>query len=305
VWVAAAGFYFKTMSVPGEQGNAVIGVPVLVGKSVTILPGPPAADPADPTAIDRRVRVFKSIKDETQMVRFDTPWPEVAAYNRTIAHASRFSAEEIEKYALSDVTFADLFEDIRRDYKLKSVKLEGRLIRLRRMESNTELRAAGVAQLFEGWLVPANEARGNPVCIVFTEPLVGVEPAERVNKWVSFAGYSFKKLKYTSAEPDPKNPAKYLEKYAPLLIGKCPIARPDPDAPVTATWGALGVFVQSAIIAGGVLILGGVALGWYYRRNDLRTKAQLSAARNRNPFDPNTAGGSSLSSTAPAGSESQ
>jgi hypothetical protein len=285
LWVRAAGYYFKTMTVPGEQGNAA-GVPVLVGKGVTVLPGPPDAVPGDPTALDRTMRVYEYIRDETPMVRADTPWQEVAAYDRVIAHAARFPAEQIEEHALAGVKFADLFEDVRRDYRLKAVKLEGRLIRVRRMELNNELRAAGVTQLFEGWLVPANEPRGNPVCIVFTEPLAGVEPADRVNRWVSFAGFSFKKLKYESAEPDPDNPARYLKKYAPLLIGKCPIPRRDPDGPTELTWGG---FVWAVVAGLALLLVGGGVLTYYFRSGDRKAKEAMDAVRHRNPFDPSPA----------------
>jgi hypothetical protein len=282
-WISAAGYYFKTMSVPGEHGNAVVGVPLLVGKSVTVIPGPPAPVYGDPTALDRNVRVYKFIKDESPMIRFDTPWPEIASYNRVIVHASRFTAEQLEEHALPDVTFASLFEDVRRDFKLKNVKMEGRLIRLKRMGTNNELRAAGVNETFEGWLVPPNEPRGNPVCIVFSEPIEGVEPADRVNKWVSFAGFFFKKLRYVSAEQDPKNPNRNVEKYAPLLIGKSPIPRRDPDAPTSLTWGA---FVLGAIVGGVVLIAAAGVLTCYYRRGDRQARAEIENVRSRNPFDP-------------------
>jgi hypothetical protein len=239
--------------------------------------------PGDPTALDRNVRVFKFIQDKAPMIRFDTGWPEIAAYNRIIVHASRFSAEQLEQHALTGVKFADLFEDVRRDFRLKNVRLEGRLIRLRKSDTNNELRAAGVNQLFEGWLIPQNEPRGNPVIIAFTEPLEGVEPADRVNKWVSFAGFSFKLVRYTSGEQDPKNPARNLDKFAPLLVGKSPIPRPDPEAPTSMTW---GVFVLGAIIGGVVLIASAGLLTWYYRRGDRQARNEMDNARNRNPFDP-------------------
>jgi hypothetical protein len=286
-YVTAAGYYFKTMSVPGEQPNQTIGVPVLIAPSVTLLPAPPVPPGDDPTALDQNVRLYKFIKDEAPMIR-NTPtgeqWAEVAAENRVLLHASRFPAEELEKHARDDLKFADLFTEGRQAYKLQNVKFEGRLISLKKMAVARELEAAGVGQAFEGWLVPANEPRGNPICIVFTEPLPGVEPVGRVNKWVSFAGYSFKKMRYVSSEEDPKNPAKNVEKYAPLLIGKGAVARPerDPDRPSQLTWGG---FVLAATIVVGLLIVAGGALTLYYRKGDRRAKESMDAVRNRNPFD--------------------
>lgn len=287
-WISAAGFYFKTMSVPNDQGRAM-GVPVLVGKSITPLSGPPAPPGNDPTALDPNVRVFKFINDDSAMIRTaptDLTWPEVAAYNRIILHAARFTPEELEEHALTDVKFADLFEKVRKDYQFKNVKMEGRLISLRRMEVNNELRAAGVNQAFEGWLVPATEPSGNPVCIVFTEPLEDVEPGGRVNKWVSFAGFSFKLMRYESAEKYENEPNRHKVKKAPLLIGKQPISRRDPEAATSLTWGG---FMQGAIICAALLIVAGGGLAWWYRSGDRKAKEVMEAARSRNPFDPASA----------------
>jgi hypothetical protein len=305
-WVTAAGFYFKTMSVPGADGAQVISVPVLVGKSITVnknvtANGAPSIVPNpdgttnDPTALDRNVRVFKFVKDETQMTRFDSAWAEIAAENRVIIHASRFTPEQLEEHAIPDVKFADLFEEVRRDYKFKNVKMEGRLIRVRRMQVNNELKAAGVEQAFEGWLIPANEPRGNPVCIVFTELPEGVEPADRVNKWVTFAGFFFKKMRYKSGEPDPKRPGEYLDKYAPMLIGKGPIGRDerDPDRPTSLTW---NTFLLAAIFCGVLLIGAAGLLTWYYRSGDRRAKEAMNTVRNHNPFDAVTGQGAPTTS---------
>jgi hypothetical protein len=287
VWISAAGYYFKTMSVPGEEANAVVGVPVLIGKSVTKLSGPPTPAGTDPTAIDPKIRVFKHIKDETELFRAapgEVPW-EVAAYTRVLLHAHRFTPEQLEEHALTDVKFADLFLDSRAAFRLKLVRFEGRLISLRKSSASPELRAVGIEQVYEGWLVPANEPRGNPVRIDFIEPLAGVETDRansRVNKWVSFAGYSFKKVKYESAEDDPKNPGKKLHKYAPLLLGVSPIARPDPDRPTSVTWAS---FVLWAIVGGVVLIASAGVLTWYYRGGDKKAKEAMDTVRHRNPFD--------------------
>lgn len=286
-YLEAAGFYFKTMSAPPELGATPVGVPLLVGKSVTPLAGHPVPYDTDPTALDRNVRLYKFIKDEAAMIRAtpgDSDWAEVAAFNRVIIHAHRFTAEQLEEKALIGVKFADLFEEVRRDYKLKNVKFEGRIIRYKRMEVNPELKAAGIDQAFEAWLVPKDEPRGNPICVVFTEPVPDLEPGDRVNKWVTFAGFSFKKMRYQSAEDDPKNPGKKLDKYAPLLIGKGPVVRPDPERDTPLTWGA---FVKWAIIAGVLLVLGGLLITRYFLRGDRQARAEIENVRGRNPFDAN------------------
>jgi hypothetical protein len=285
-WVTAAGYYFKTIPVPGERANETTGVPVLIGRSVSLRSGPPGAGPE----LDQNVRVYRAVRDKTEIAGrprlndVESPWQEAAAYDRVVRHAARFTAEELERHARTDLKFADLFlDESGPGYRLDLATLEGRLISLRRFEPAAELQSAGVENMFEGWLVPADEPRGNPVCIVFTEPLAGVEPVGRVNKWVSFAGYSFKKMKYRSGEPDPKNPALNVYKYAPLLIGKSPVPHRDPDEPTTPSWAA---FLDGALACGVVLIGAAGALTWYYRRGDRRARTEMDAVRGRNPFDP-------------------
>jgi hypothetical protein len=283
-WFSAAGFFFKTMSVPDDDAKQVL-VPVLIGKSVTPLPGPPVPPGSDPTALDPNARVYKFIRDETFTIRnapTDQTWPELAAYNRVILHAHRFSAEQLEQHARADTTFADLFEDVRRDFRLKNVKFEGRLISLRRSDPSKDLKLAGVDHVFEGWLVWKDEPRGNPMCVVFTEPLEGVEPVGRVNKWVTFAGFSFKKIRYTSGEPDPKDKNKTLDKYAPLLVGKRPILRTDPTTvPDTLSWDSFVWWVVGGIV---VLVGGAGLLTWWYRGGDRVARKQIDNVRGKNPF---------------------
>jgi hypothetical protein len=296
LWATASGYFFKTISGPGERGNTAVFVPVLVSKSVTLLPGPPAVPGNNPAAIDKNLKIFKDIHDKTKMpprpklTEFSAPYEEPAAYDRVVRHAARFPAEKLEEYARDDLKFADIFLDESHPaYRLDLIKFEGRLIMLRRGDAGEEMKASGIENLYEGWLVPTNEPRGNPIVIVFTEPLEGVTAGNgtyaRTNQWVSFAGYYFKKLRYESAEQDPNNPGKYLDKYAPLLIGKGPIARPerDPDRPSQLTWGG---FVLAATITAAFLLVSGGILTWYYRKGDRRAKESMDAVRNRNPFDP-------------------
>ena len=287
-WVTASGYFFKTMSVPGEQTTATVAMPVIVGKSVTMLPGPPVPYGPDPTALDRTLRIFGHIKDDAPMIRLapaEATWAEIASQTRVTLHAARMSAEDLEKHAVPGVKFADLLEEIRRDYKLRPVRFEGRLISLRRVEPNNEMKAAGVNQLFEGWLVPATEPSGHPVVIHFTDLPDGLEVDEKTgkaNRWLSFSGYFFKLMHYKSGEKDPLDQNKNVMKKAPFLIGRSPILRSDPDILPQATWGS---FVWWAL-AGGVLVLGvGGLLTWYNWRGDRNSKVAIEAVRGRNPFD--------------------
>lgn len=65
------------------------------------------------------------------------------------------------------------------------------------------------------------------------------------------------------------------------MIGRSVTVKP---APITATvWWEEG-FVPAVV--GLVILLGGagLTLGWWYRRGDRAARAEMEAARNKNPF---------------------
>lgn len=278
-WASAAGWFFKVaQDAPGANP-----IPVLIGRGVTLhkaVPLPPGATPENPAKLDRNLRVFTRIKDNAYIAKAEDNWEEVSAWNRVLLHARRFTPDDLERWA-TDVKFADLFTDGRRDFRLDLVRVEGRLIKLDKMKPGAVLTAAGVETAYEGWLVPKDEPRGNPVCVVFTDPPEGVEPTGRVNKWVSFAGYSFKLLWYKSGERDKDDPNKNVTKKAPLILGRAVINRPDPDAASPVSWGA---FANAATVA--FVLLAGTAGGltWWFRRGDRQAKQEMDAHRARNPF---------------------
>ncbi|HSQ58128.1 MAG TPA: hypothetical protein VLM40_20560, partial [Gemmata sp.] len=230
-WAVAAGFFFKVRrDAPGEPA-----IPVLVGRSVTLLKREPVAPGGNPAALDRNLRVFRLIENDAVIARGQNNWEEVSAWNRVLLHARRFSAEDLESYA-SEISFLKLFEDGKRElevpdgrknvvdyhgpreYKLDLLKFEGRLVKLEKVKPSQKLLAAGVQTTYEGWIIPKNAAAGNPICIAFTDPPEGVEATGQVNRWGSFAGYAFKLLRYQSGERDKDDPSRYVSKRAPLLI---------------------------------------------------------------------------------------
>ena len=216
-------------------------------------------------------------------------WEEGAAWDRVVLHARKFAPEAMEKAARRDVGFADLFEKNRLDYKLELVHVEGRLVRLRKLEKpSPRLTEAGVTVCYEAWIIPKDEPSGHPVCVVVTELPEGLEPQpaapgqKLLNKWVTFAGYSFKLLWYRSNEMRKDDPSENQWKAAPLLIGRAVTLRDDPAGDPGYGWRT--VFVPA--IVGGLLVIVGVAVGlsWWFRRGDRRARAEVEAVRDRNPF---------------------
>ena len=289
--VSFAGYFFKTMAYPGPDYNAETDTleggkgwkltPLLVGRSVT----PQGARPTNADAkLDKNLRVFRMIKDDTPMTLANATKEEYAAWNRVLLHARRFAPADLEAAARRDVEFHSLFKDeSRHEYKLDLVYFEGVLVMLRKMELSARLKEAGVETLYEGWLIPKDEPSGNPICIAFTElpPEIPVpDKASSVNKWVSFAGYSFKRIRYESQERDrQKDTAKW--KAAPLLLGHGVLPKTDPRKDSPLSWGGTFVPMALGVVAGMVAVAWG--LTWFFRRGDRKARREIDANR-KNPF---------------------
>lgn len=287
-WVRFAGYSFKLTLYPGPDADPAdpkfLGwraAPLLVGRSVTPAPRPPASVP-----LDRNLRVFKLVQDDAPIARTAERWEETAAWDRAVRHARRFTPAELEGAARRDLTFADLFTAGRGAYQFDLVRLEGRLLRVRAVPVDDRLTAAGVPALFEAWLVPDGEPRGNPVCLVLSELPPGLgptPPGELANRRASAAGYSFKLMWYESAEADPKAPGKNVWKKAPLLIGRSVTLLDGGAADGPATWASW----FAPLLAGGLgLVAGsGLVLAWWFRRGDRAARAAVANARPANPFE--------------------
>ena len=285
-WVRFAGYSFKLTLYPGPDADPADpkhagwrAAPLLVGRSVT-----PAERPSASVSLDKNLRVFKLVADDAPIARTAANWEEAAAWDRLVRHARQFTPAELEAAARRDLSFADLFEAGRSAYQFDLVRLEGRLIRVKAIPASDRQKAAGVTNLYEAWLVPQGEPRGNPVCLILSELPAGIAPTaagELANHWVSAAGYSFKLLRYESAEADPKDRTKNLGKRAPLLIGRSVTVR---EAGAAGGPGMGSGFAP--LLAGGLALVAGagVALAWWFRRGDRAARVAVANARAVNPF---------------------
>lgn len=283
-WVSFGGYSFKLMTYPGPgadpktpTGAGWLKSPLLLGKSVL-----PATEATPKIAIENNLRVYKEIHDK---VKLNNPelWEERTVWNRLLLHASRFTMDQLEAEANTKLTFADLFKDnVREEHRLELVSFQGRLVRLTQMKSPPRVAEAGIENAYEAWVVPNGELRGNPMCFVLSELPAGLEPKKTMDVPVTATGYYFKLLRYESGEPDKQDPTKFIDKLAPLMIGKSITVKRDiPDA--TAWW--TEGFVPAVV--GGVVVLGGAALllGMWFRKGDRVAQAEIDANRGRNPFE--------------------
>jgi hypothetical protein len=242
---------------------------------------PPAG--GDKYAIDPDRFIFARVEDDAPVRSEAENREEYDAYNEVLLHARRFPPAELEAHATRDVTLRDLVQPVRQDFRFKLVYFEGRLKRVRRLEPTAPLRAAGVTDLYEGWVFPGTGR--DPLCVLTTALPPGLAPALEYTptRPVAVAGYSFKRIRYESAEDDPKEPGQKVVRRVPLLLAHSLTLRPEPDADGGRPW-------RTGFLPGMLAIMGAIAavtlgLTWWYRRGDRAARRALAARRTANPFD--------------------
>jgi hypothetical protein len=230
-----------------------------------------SSTPAQPPAIplDKDRALFDRIEDGAP-VRSEAQNPdEFRAYNAVLTHARQFAVAELEAAARRDVTFRDLFNPTRQQFKLDLVYFSGRLKRLRDIGATRPLKEAGVNELYEAWLFPPDQP--NPICVLITELPAGIVSQrdlakDKMDVPVGVAGYSFKLMTYEAAEPNATDPTRGRLRQAPLLMGRSFTVLPEPGRNPSDDW--YGTFLPVLIV--GLLGVAGVVggLSWWYRRQD-------------------------------------
>lgn len=221
-------------------------------------PGEPKRSPAAKYRIPNPDRaVFHGVKDRTgnrsggiedgKPLASEKQNPdEAAAWAEVVRHARQFPAAELEEHAARDLTADDLRHPVRRYHRLDLVRFDGTLTRARRVRATPAVSGGGgPAELFEARLVPAGDPPADPVCVVVTDwpaglPAPPAVPAGKpagawadVDRWVRFAGYSFKLHLHPGPDADPADPQQVGWRAAPLLVGRSVTPAERPPAPVS------------------------------------------------------------------------
>jgi hypothetical protein len=243
---------------------------------------PPDAKPISKYTIDKDRQIFSGIDDD-RPIRSEGENPdEYLAYNEVVLFASQFPHIELEAHARQDVMYKDLMSRFRSDFKLELVQVEGRLGRLRKVEPNKQLAAAGVKTLYEGWVFP--KGYSDPLCVLISELPDGLKPelAYSPTPHVKFSGYYFKVLQYERTERDTNNPSRGKLGRAPFLIGKSLTVLPDPPFSPGEIWH--NTFMPVLFIALGTLAVVGFGLAWWFRKGDRGVKQLIHTRAEQNPF---------------------
>jgi hypothetical protein len=204
--VSLDGYFLKRFLDRRSDGARVM--PLVVG-GVLRLDNPARPRPVDRApAIDGLVAV---VHDGTRLPPPEKRPVESWAYLETIRLAARTPDDAFAASARPNnyLTFSHLHINPE-SYHGRVVPVTGQLERLFRTEAPAALRGSGIPHVYEGWV--ATGTRGaNPFCVVFTELPENIKVGKDLDYPVAFAGYFFKKLRYTAAEDD---------RFTPLLIGR-------------------------------------------------------------------------------------
>jgi hypothetical protein len=227
----------------------------------------------DPTF---RSELLTNIADDTRLPPLWLNREELLAYDKLVLHAREMPSDLLRRAARRDVTFADLFGEERGKYRGQLIHIDGRLKLLRRLDlpSTLEGLADGLNELYEGWILDRpSEAH---YCVVVSELPPDLKPAEEMDRPVECNAYFFKRYEYPTRER--ANGGGNVRRLAPLLIGKTIRPKAQPAA------GASLWVLPAGVLAGtiGLVALGlgvGVAVVWWFRREDRRIRARLRQAR--------------------------
>jgi hypothetical protein len=206
-----------------------------------------------------------SVEDGTPLQAGD----EELAFAEALVKAFKTPQAAFQQSANRGLTYVHLFSEPER-HRGEVVHFEGRLKRLLRFEPPEITKRDGVQDEYEGWMMDPDNYAGNPVCVVFTHLPAGLELGDKIDVRVSFDGYFFKKGRYESSE--------HKQRVAPMLIGHTIVLRASPQS--SEEEGALSGFLMTSawvLIVGTIVV--GVALSWWYRRNDRAWQARLAAVR--------------------------
>jgi hypothetical protein len=229
------------------------------------------ADPRIPRGYERQMldRVVDGRTIQSSDVNFD----EHQAFELLLLRAHDAGAT-LAKFVRRDLLYANLMQESKL-HRGAIVHIRGVLHDLRAW-NDENLRQQGIDKYYEGWIADG----GHLYCVFITELPPGLEVGEKKNTPVSFDGYFFKRMRYSTNRTDKKG--RPVMEQAPALIGAtlrlpaAPAAPADEADPFTSNF----VLTLGGLIGGTVGLI--VLLTWWFRRGDRRVESRVAAVRHAN-----------------------
>jgi hypothetical protein len=277
VYVVLDGYSFKRVKDP-VYGLA----PLLIGRSLKRLE--PASEATAAAALDPRSQCppewLEHIEDDVRPQNGQENADEFSAYNYFVLRARQIPLDLMAKHARRELTFGLLFDKGRAKYRGEIVHVEGRLKRLRWIDTTTVLERDGVKDLYEAWIF-RDGYYSNPTCVIISELPPGLTPAEDIQgTWASFDGYFFKRYRYDAADKHAR--------LAPLAIGRSLTLRVPPvnGDGAWAFQAYADYFIPVAIAFAVVVVIAVIGISRYFRRGDRAVRARLEQRRSMEFIEP-------------------
>jgi hypothetical protein len=214
----------------------------------------------------------QAMPDEIPKEARDEDW----VYWQAVFHASRIGAAVFAKDSQKNryVTFGHLYYEPAK-YRGRVVHVEGRLLRLKRLDPPLHAQLRGLKELYEAWIA-TDQPGAHPVCAIIAHRPEGLEPGDQLNRNVAVDGYFFKRYRYISGRLDKEGNNQPLSTV--LIIGPTIALRGGQSAAQPFALAAIWPWVVGfgAVVAA---VLG--AMIWWLRRSDRLVRARLAALRAR------------------------
>jgi hypothetical protein len=173
-------------------------------------------------------KFFPKVSDK---LKKEVPRDVMATYqlfNRMLINSFETPLEAFKKSGEENknVTYAHMMQAPNR-YRGEVVRVQGRMTMLRQYDAPELARDDGVANMYEAWIFGPTPG-ANPFCVFFSTAPAGLEPAEKMDRKVTFYGYFLTNFKYDAGGG---------RRETPLLVGPTVIVNEnlaaDPIEPTT------------------------------------------------------------------------
>lgn len=211
-------------------------VPVLqqAPAAEVVVPGPNDLDEAEVAAAQE---MFQLVTDKSPLAP-----REMHAYWRLLTWSRTMPLAELQRRALQDVAYTELWEQPER-FRGKPIMLRLHVRRVRKYDAPSNPQE--LSHMYEAWGW-TDESRSYPFVVVFSECPEGLPVGTDVRAEVVVVGYFLKVMKYTAFDS---------ARGAPLLVGRVQLA---PTRAVPAQSGPDPSFVLWLVFAGSVVV--GIAI---------------------------------------------
>lgn len=129
-------------------------------------------------------------------------------------------------------------------YRGEVVRVQGRMMKLRKYDVTEAAKGHGFKFMYEAWIFGPTPG-ANPFCVFFPIAPAGIEPAEKMDRKVTFYGYFLTDFKYDSEGG--------VKVETPLLVGPTVIATEAVAAPVERE--TPYAFMVLLVVVGGLVVV--------------------------------------------------